>query len=202
MRHTLNMLSLPIAAIAILVGFQLWGQHSRAREWWWVGGDAKGMSFVDLASEEAGVGHLLLTETRRTEDGDAQEIELHWSCLHHTVALGEMWKLDANMAQLGRVPPPPGPQAGPRAPREGAEAAALRVACASIETRSKMPTIRIEREPVRVNRLADELIKLGLRPFDALILSSYSPSRDPEGYERLLIRVPDAQRPLVRNLTQ
>ena len=189
-----------VPIVALLVIFHFWGERQRARQWWWVGGNAEGMSFVDILHRDDERGHLLLTEARAETREAAQEVEIQWSCSDRTVTLGDMWTLDDRMQQIDRIPPPPRPQRGPRSPTPGAEQAVLEVACASVEERSRMRTVRIERPPIEVTRLATRLVNAGVRPFDALFLAAYDPAKDPEGYERILARVPDRLRSSAREI--
>ena len=90
-----------LVIVAILIGFHFWGEHQRYREWWWVGGDPKGMLFLDLAHEQASKGHLL-----STDGNTGDEFALEWSCKDKTVRWGEMWSKDQNFDQIERRPAP------------------------------------------------------------------------------------------------
>lgn len=187
--------------VALLAGFHFWGEWQRQREWWWLAGDKDGMTFLDLSSAESGHGHLLSTYALKQKNNiAADEFRIEWNCKTKVISWLEVWTLDDEMLQIERRTSPDD-MSKPHSPRSANEKRILSLACSSMTERADMQTLRAERPPIQVTRLATKLVSMGVKPFSALLLASYDPKKDELGYERIVLKgVEESKRGSVRRL--
>lgn len=151
------------AVIGVFAGFFVWGEIARAREWWWIGGDGEGLVFLDLRNPDDSEGHLLLTRA-----AGADEFAIMWSCQRRSVRWGEMWRLDADMQQIERSPPPPD-LAEWHTASSSQERRLLEVACALPEDRFALRSVRATRQPIQATRDLVFLVSSGAKPSRKLL---------------------------------
>jgi hypothetical protein len=148
--------------LGLFVGFQLWGEHQRRREWWWIGGDPKGMLFLDLATASEAKGHVLSTDG---ETGD--EFAVEWNCQRKTVRWGAMWTRDSDFNQVDRHPATKN-LAEWHAARDDSEHRVLEVACAKPADRFSLRSVKTDRQPIEATHYTLELVQKGTQPHEAL----------------------------------
>ena len=154
---------LPWAVIALLLlGFHFWGEHQRLREWWWIGGDPKGMLFLDLANETNGKGHVL-----STDGNTGDEFSLEWNCRDKAVRWGALWTRDRDFNQLERHPASKDVAEWHLAKGEP-ETRVLEVACAKSADRYALRSVKTDRQPIKATYETLNLVHQGIQPHEAL----------------------------------
>jgi hypothetical protein len=151
-----------LGLVGLFAGFQLWGDHQRRREWWWIGGDPTGMLFLDLASEADKKGHVL-----STDGSTGDEFSIRWNCSDKTVRWGAMWTRDRQFNQLERHPAPSDVAEWHRA-NDDSETRVLEIACAKPADRFALRSVKTDRQPIEATYETLELVQKGVRPHDAL----------------------------------
>lgn len=162
----------PCLTIGGLVGllflFHIWGVEAREREWWWTGGGPDHMTFLDLADQKGGKGHVLLVEREDDEHESSQmEFDIEWSCSLGEIQWGDAWSKSADLEQLERIPAPRDMQL-PHTPKSDLDRQIFDLACASVEERTQIRTFRVDVSPVTMTRRAWKLLDTGTPPHKAL----------------------------------